>query len=310
MILHQPVMVDELIYYLRPQANQNFIDGTVGLGGHAEAILKKTGPRGKLIGLDLDPLAISFAKNKLKKYQDRVLLLNKNYKNLKQIYNENRIFNQCHGLFLDLGLSSAQLADTERGFSFRSQGGLLMNFGDDYQLLAKDILNQWSEEQLTKLFKEYGEEHQGRQIAKKIIYYRKKNKLITVPQLVGLIFEVYKNKNKKNIHPATKVFQALRIAVNDELNNLKTVLGQVKDIVERGGRIVIISYHSLEDRVVKEFFRQESRDCLCPPAFPECRCHHQASLKIITKKPITPQTQEIQINPRARSAKMRVAEKI
>ncbi len=310
MLKHQPVMVEEVIFYLQPKANQNFIDCTVGTGGHAEEILKRTGPKGKLIGLDLDPEAIKAVKSRLKKYQRRILILNKNYKNLKQIFNENRIFNQCHGLLLDLGVSSAQLADQTRGFSFQSQGEILMNFGDDYQFLAKDILANWSAKQLTKLFQEYGGEKYARQIAYEIIKLRQKQKNITVAQLSDLILQVYKNKPKGRIHPATKVFQALRIAVNDELNNLKNVLPQTIEIVNRGGRIVVISFHSLEDRIIKEFFRQESRDCLCPPSFPVCQCHHQASLKIITKKPITPSQKEIFANRRARSAQLRVAEKI
>jgi len=312
MLKHQPVMVEEVIFYLQPKANQNFIDCTVGTGGHAEEILKRTGPKGKLIGLDLDLDAIKVAKIRLKKYQSRILLLNKNYKNLKQIFHENRIFNQCHGLLLDLGVSSAQLADQTRGFSFQSQGEILMNFGDDYQFLAKDILANWSARQLTILFKEYGGEKYARQIADEIIKLREKQKQknITVAQLSDLILRVYKNRPQGRIHPATKVFQALRIAVNDELNNLKNVLPQTIETVARGGRIVIISFHSLEDRIIKNFFRQESRDCLCPPTFPVCQCHHQASLKIITKKPIIPNQKEILANRRARSAKLRVAEKI
>lgn len=310
MINHQPVMAREVIFYLQPKANQNFIDCTVGFGGQTEAILERTGPQGKLIGLDLDPLAIKMASQKLKKYQERILLLNQNYKNLKQIYYAHRIFNQCDGLLLDLGVSSAQLADQERGFSFRSQAEPLMNFGRDYQILAKDILHRYSEQQLTKIFTDYGEERLAKKIAREIITLRKKEK-ITAKKLADIAYKIYQdNKIKTKIHPATRIFQALRIVVNDELNNLQKVLPQALEILSRGGRIVVISFHSLEDRLVKEFFRRESRECLCPPEIPKCQCYHRASLKIITKKPLTPTDQEILINPRARSAKLRVAEKI
>lgn len=311
MYAHQAVLVREVIKCLKPQPNQNFIDGTVGGGGHADEILKKTGPNGKLLGLDLDPEAIKAATKRLKKYRGRVLLIKTNYKNLKQIYYENRIFTQCHGFLLDLGLSSHQLADEDRGFSFQSQGEILMNYGDDYQILAKDILNEYTQEELKKIFKEYGDEKFAHLIAQQIIIARQKQKQnLTAAGLSGLILQVYKNKTKSKIHPATKVFQALRIAVNDEINNLKETLPQALKIITSRGRIAVISFHSLEDKVVKNFFRQEARDCLCPVDLPVCRCGHKQSLKIITKKPIIATPQEVAQNPRSRSAKFRVAEKI
>lgn len=314
MINHQPVLLKEVIEYLQPRANQNFIDCTVGLAGHAEVILTKTSPNGKLIGFDLDSMAITEAKKRLIKFKNRILLIKINYKNLKRIFYETRFFNQCHGLLLDLGLSSAQLADQKRGFSFKSQSEVLMNFGDDYQILAKDILQNFSEEKLIKIFKEEGNERFAAVIAQKIIQYRKQSRLarqkFTAKKLADLILQVYQNKLKPKIHPATKVFQALRITVNDELNNLKTVLPQAIDILNKEGRLVVISFHSLEDRIVKNFFQQEAKGCLCPPVIPVCRCGHQPRLKIITKKPIVPTGEEISKNPRSRSAKLRVAEKI
>jgi 16S rRNA (cytosine1402-N4)-methyltransferase len=308
---HIPVMVDEVIEYLKPRENQNFIDCTVGNGGHAEAILKKTAPKGKLIGLDLDPQAIKISQERLKKFQHRILLQNKNYKKLKQIFYANGLFNNCHGLLLDLGLSSTQLADHKRGFSFKSQGEILMNFGSDYNILAKDIINNWTEEELIKIFREYGDEEHASQIARIIVQQKQKQKQIsTAYELADLILQVSKNRLHKKIHPATKVFQALRIVVNDEPNNLKEVLPQALEIISNGGRLAVISFHSLEDKIVKDYFRQEARDCLCPPEFPKCQCQHQAKIKIITKKVIIPGPEEIKENPRARSAKLRVAEKI
>ena len=307
---HIPAMVEEVIDLLQPQANQNFIDCTLGNGGHAEVILNKTAPRGKLIGLDLDPKAIEISQRRLKKYNNRILLLNKNYNNLKQIFYENRFFDNCHGLLLDLGLSSTQLNDQERGFSFQSQGEVLMNFGGDYKILAKDILNNWSERDLAKIFREYGGEKFASQIARKIITYRQKQKQTTInaSQLSDLILQVYKNKPKGKIHPATRVFQALRIVVNDELSNLKEVLPQALEIITKGGRLAVISFHSLEDKIVKNFFRREARGCLCPSELPKCQCQHQPRIKVITKKPIIPSQKEIMENPRIRSAKLRVAE--
>jgi len=314
---HQPVLVAEVIKYLAPKTNENYIDGTVGAGGLALEILKKTGPAGRLLGFDLDPLMLSAAEKKLVSYQKRILLIKTNYKNLKQKFYETRFFSECHGVILDLGLSSVQLADQARGFSFKSDQEILMNYGEDYQLLAKDIIRTWPKEKLIKIFKEDGGEKYAAEIVQKIIDYRKQKQklpppqnLITASQLADLILQVYKNKNKTKIHPATKVFQALRINVNDELNNLRAVLEQALEVVKPGGRLAIISFHSGEDKIVKHFFQKEARDCLCPPDFPVCRCQHQARLRIQTKKPISPSFQEIISNPRARSAKLRVAEVI
>jgi len=318
MTKHVPVLLKEVIQTLQPKKNQNFIDCTLGGGGHAEAILEKTAPNGKLIGLDLDPQAIGRSKERLQKFNNRYVLLKQNYKNLKPIFYETRLFDNCHGILLDLGLSSDQLADEERGFSFQSTGEVRMNFGDDYQALASDILKNYQEKDLIKIFKEYGEEKHAYRIVKKIMEWRqltsekgsKQKQKITAQTLTDLILQATNNQSYKKIHPATKIFQALRITVNDELNNLKKVLPQAIEILEPEGRLVIISFHSLEDRIVKEYFKKESKDCWCPPEVPVCRCGHYANLKIITKKAITPTPEETKKNPRSRSAKLRVAEKI
>lgn len=318
---HQPVLVKEVLEYLNLKPNDNVIDGTVGGGGHAEAILKKIGPNGHLLGLDRDPKAIAAAQQRLIRFKNRFTLIQDSYKNLPSIINNyfrvkrNKNKNiyaersgiQFNHLLLDLGLSSAQVAPKdERGFSFQNDSPLDMRFGPDSFLTAGEILNKWSKDELIKIFKEYGEERYAKKIAEKIVLSRQKKPIKTTLDLV----EIIDYRQRGRIHPATKVFQALRIAVNDELNVLKESLPSILDILSPAGRIAVISYHSLEDRIVKRFFQKEAKDCLCPKNIPICQCHHQARLKIITKKPIVPKFEEIEQNPRSRSAKLRVAEKV
>jgi len=306
---HQPVLVKEVLQYLSPKANENFIDCTLGAGGHAKEILRLTAPAGKLLGIDLDPEVIKAAKENLKNFRNRLVLVNDNYKNLKEIIYDTG-FNKINGILLDLGISSYELQDQTRGFSFKVSAFLDMRFGNGKKTAA-DVVNHYKEEELAKIFKEYGEERYSRQIAREIVLSRKKNKINTTDQLVSLIEKVYKNKPKPHkIHVATKVFQALRIEVNDELNNLKKILPVSLEILEKGGRLVVISFHSLEDRVVKHFFRQEAKDCICPLESLECRCQHKARLRILTKKVVMASKEEIISNPRSRSAKLRAALKI
>jgi len=306
---HEPVLLEEVINYLAPQSNENFVDCTLGGGGHAQAILKRTGPNGELLGIDLDPNALSIAADNLKEFKGRIKLIQDNFKNLKEIIPEAG-FNQINGILLDLGLSNIELQGPDRGFSFKGADFLDMRFGQQGQTAA-DILNKYKEEDLVRIFKEYGEERYAKEIANEIVKERKNNKIERTDQLVNLIEKVYKNKIKpKKINVATKVFQALRIEVNDELNNLKAVLPVALELLAKDGRLVIISFHSLEDRIVKEFFKREAKDCLCPPQIPVCCCGHKASLKIITKKVVVPSSAEIQLNPKSRSAKLRAARKI
>jgi 16S rRNA (cytosine1402-N4)-methyltransferase len=305
---HKPVLLKEVIEYLDPKPGENFIDCTVGGGGHARMILEKTTPGGKLLAIDLDMKAIEIAKENLKEYSSRIIFVNDNFKNLEKIAKESGLA-EYNGVLLDLGLSSIELEDLSRGFSFQKDAFLDMRFGTGGKTAA-DVLNNYREEELTKIFKEYGEERYARQIAKEIVSQRKKEKITTTNQLVNIIENVYRRKPKPKIHVATKVFQALRIEVNDELNNLQQVLPAAVKFLTKGGRIVVISFHSLEDRIVKEFFKKESKDCLCLPQIPVCQCNHKASLKILTKKVITPTSAEIKINPRSRSAKLRAALKI
>jgi len=307
--VHQPVLAGEVIEYLKPEPNQNFIDCTLGGGGHAQEILKLSKPNGKLLGIDLDPEAIKASKAKLKAYQQRVFLVNDNYKNLKQIVYDNS-FDKINGILLDLGLSSFELADPKRGFSFQTSAPLDMRFGQTV-LTASQIVNSYKEKQLSKIFKEYGEERYSKQIAQEIVKQRREEKISKTDQLVAIIEKVYQNKPKpKKIHVATKVFQALRIEVNDEINTLKKILPICLQLLAPKGRLVVISFHSLEDKIVKQFLKQEARDCICPPEIPVCQCNHQTKVKILTKKVIQPTITEIKNNPRSRSAKLRVAEKI
>jgi 16S rRNA (cytosine1402-N4)-methyltransferase len=306
---HAPVLLKEVLEYLDPKANENFIDCTLGGGGHAKEILEKTSPNGKLLGIDLDPEAISASQNKLQAFKSRIKLVNDNFKNLKQIIYVAG-FNKINGILLDLGLSSYELQDRARGFSFKGSAFLDMRFGSTGKTAA-DILNKYKEEDLIRIFREYGEERYAKQIAQEIVKERKHNQISKTDQLVSIIQKVYQNKPKpKKIHPATKVFQALRIEVNDELNNLKSTLPQALAALGKGGRLVVISFHSLEDRIVKEFFKREAKECLCPPQLPVCICGHKAQLKILTKKVIIPSLAEIKSNPRSRSAKLRAAQKI
>jgi 16S rRNA (cytosine1402-N4)-methyltransferase len=308
---HQPVMLEEVVHYLKLKRGDKVIDCTSGGGGHALAILKRIIPTGKLLGIDLDPLAIQAAGEATKDYKRKIILVKDNFKNLKSIANVNRFY-KVNSILLDLGLSSGQIQDQRRGFSFLAEGSLDMRFGPLSDLTAEKILNTYNQKELIEIFKSFGEEKLAKPISQKIIEMRKKAPLTSPKQLVEITSEIYRKyyRGKSKINPATKVFQALRIAVNQEFENLKEILPQAVKLLIKGGRLVIISYHSLEDKIVKEFFKQESRDCICPPQRPTCQCQHKKTLKIITKKPATPKEEETTENPRARSAKMRVAEKI
>jgi len=310
---HIPVLLNEAITNLQLKAGDTVIDGTVGGGGHLVAIAKVIGPQGKILGFDLDELALQQARQQIKenKISPKVTLVKSNFKKLKQKIYDQGITN-VDGIIFDLGLSTGELKDPKRGFSFTIDAPLDMRFDTAGMIKAADILNTWPEKKLALLFKENGEEPLARQIAAKIFRQRKIKKLERTFELVDLIASVYgaKYNRRSKSHPATKVFQALRIAVNDELENLKSVLPDAVDLLNPGRRLAVIAFHSLEDRIVKNYFRQESKDCLCPKQMPICQCQHKAAIKLITKKPITPNFDEINQNPKSRSAKMRVAEKI
>lgn len=305
---HEPVMSKEVLDFLQPKKNQNFVDCTVGGAGHARAILQKTSPRGKLLGLDWDQQAVSRAMEILADFRDRVTLVKANYIDIKKVVYE-RKFNSIDGILLDLGLSSDQLQASGRGFSFQKSELLDMRFSLENDLTAEKILNRWDKKELIKIFREFGEEKQANKIAQAVCQARKEQPIKTTLQLVELIIKNKKLDKRRKIHPATQIFQALRIAVNNELENVKLGLQECLEVLEPGGRLAVITFHSLEDRIVKKYFQQESKDCLCPPEIPECRCGHKAQLKILTKKPVCPSDDEITKNFRSRSAKLRVIEK-
>jgi 16S rRNA (cytosine1402-N4)-methyltransferase len=307
MTKHKPVLLDEVIEFLNPQANQNFVDCTLGGGGHAKAILEKTGPNGILLGLDWDKDAIEKAKVTLKKYNDRVIYANSSYVDIQKVIYDKKI-DKVDAILLDLGLSSDQLEGT-RGFSFRLDDALDMRYSqDETELTAEEIVNDYSAGRLEEILKENAEENQAKRIVRAIVESRKKSRIETTKQLAEIIEAEIPNNAR--IHPATKTFQALRIEVNNEFDNVAQGLKNCLDILSPDGKLAVISFHSLEDRIVKQYFKQESRECICPIEIPICRCNHHSRLKSITKKPIMASQDEIRSNPRSRSAKLRIIQKL
>ncbi len=309
---HVPVLLNEVIKFLDPKPNQNFVDCTLGAGGHTIEILKRTAPNGKILGIDLDMRAILIAKQKVLKAgieSSRLVATRGNYRNIGDIVLQNN-FKNISGILIDLGFSSMEIEDPEKGFSFQIDAPLDMRYGQVGETAA-DILNRSREQELVRIFKEYGEEKFSGRIARRICEIRKNNPIDTTFKLVNAIAEVVPKKFQfGRVHFATKVFQALRIATNDELGNLEKVLPEAVELLPRGARLAIISFHSLEDRIVKQYFKKESIDCVCPKSIPVCNCGHKAILKILNKKPIVPSEEEATQNPRSRSAKLRVAEKL
>jgi len=302
---HLSVLYQESINFLQPKNHGRYVDGTLGAGGHAAGILDSSQPDGLLLGLDIDDQALQITEARLAKYGSRVIIKKDSYANLaKQLLIIN--WPCADGILLDLGLSSMQLDTFDRGFSFIKDAPLDMRFNRDQKRTASEIINTWSEKDLIKVLWDFGEEPKSRQIAACIVDQRP---ISTTHQLAALILGAYKGKRGK-VHPATQTFQALRIAVNEELDTLEKGLKEALKALCRGGRLAVISFHSLEDRKVKQFFQRESRDCICPPEQPVCVCGHKASVRLITKKAIIPSQEEVVKNPRARSAKMRVVEKL
>ncbi|MCJ7522681.1 MAG: 16S rRNA (cytosine(1402)-N(4))-methyltransferase RsmH [Dehalococcoidia bacterium] len=302
---HEPVMLEECISALQVQRGGRYIDCTVGGGGHAAAILEESSPGGRLIGIDADPHAIRVARGKLKPYGKDAILVNENFKYLENICTRHG-FSPVNGVLFDLGMSSLQLEGAGRGFSFRQDSPLDMRFSDRQDLTAADVVNTYPEVELAQLLHRYGEEQRNRQIARCIVERRP----LETTQELARVVEQAVGGTRGRIHPATKTFQALRIAVNHELENLELALEQAVNLLGNGGRIVVISFHSLEDRLVKGFFRREAQWCICPPGMPACICGHTPRLKVLSKKVFRPSPVEVQTNPRSRSARMRVAEYI
>lgn len=310
---HIPVLLNEVLECLDPKPGENLIDGTLGGGGHSKAILERTGPDGKLLGIDMDAGAIQASRMNLDGFKDRIILERDNYLHFKALKEKNN-FEPLNIFFLDLGISSKQLDDEMLGISFLKNSPLDMRLGGEEitgGISAEKILNSYSEEKILDIIKTYGEERYAKGIAREIVRVRKEKKIESTKELVDIISEAVPGKYKHGrIHFATRTFQALRIAVNAELINLEKVLPQILEEMAVGGRIGVISFHSLEDRIVKRFFASESRDCICGPDIPVCVCGHKKRFEIITRKPARASLEEIEKNPRARSAKLRVAKKI
>jgi 16S rRNA (cytosine1402-N4)-methyltransferase len=300
-----PVLLQTAIELLNVRPGARYIDCTLGTGGHAAAILGKCLPGGSLLGIDADPKAIEMSGKVLGHFGPAVVLINENFRHLEDICNRYS-FRPVDGILFDLGISSLQLEDLARGFSFRFDAPLDMRFNPEQSVTAANMVNRLSEGELADIFRQYGEEHQSRLIARRIVSHRPIN---TTLQLVEIV-EQASGSGGGRIHPATRTFQALRIAVNHELANLEEGLKQAVELLQPGGRLVVISYHSLEDRMVKQFMQRESKGCLCPPDVPLCGCGHTPVLKIISQKAIMASPAEIEANPRSRSAKLRAAERL
>ncbi len=299
---HKPVLKEEALNFLDPKKGQTIIDATVGLGGHSLYLLKKVDGL-KIIGVDKDRQALKAAKENLEPFQDRVDLIKGNFVNLSKLINKT-----VAGVLLDLGVSSMQLDKAERGFAFSKNAQLDMRMDKDKKLTAKEIVNTYSGKNLEKILKEYGEERWTKKIVQKILQERP---IKTTKKLAAVVQRAIPAKYQSNrIHPATRTFQAIRIEVNDELSKLKEGLKESFKILKKEGKLVVISYHSLEDRIVKNYFRYLETDCVCPEDYPICKCDKKQETKILTKKPITASKKEVENNPRSRSAKLRAIEKI
>jgi len=302
---HRPVLYNEIINFLQPRREGYYVDGTLGAGGHARGILEASSPDGRLLGLDVDPQALALASKRLFIFGERVIIRKASYVTLAEQLRAVG-WSKVQGILFDLGASSMQFDTAGRGFSFREDAPLDMRFDPDNPVKAADLVNSLSEQELADILYQYGEERRAYQVARAIVRARP---ISTTGELAGIVAKVT-GSGKHGMHPATRTFQALRIAVNHELEALEEVLPQAVEALAPSGRLAVISFHSLEDRTVKQFMRKESRDCLCPPRQPVCTCGHKATIQEVTRHPIEPGEQEKQENPRARSARLRVAEKL
>jgi 16S rRNA (cytosine1402-N4)-methyltransferase len=305
---HQSVLEGEILKHLDLEEGSLIVDGTLGDGGHTELILKNTtGVRVLAIDRDLD--AIERAGKRLAPFKNRTILVHENFSNIKSILKKANVMS-VNGLLLDLGVSSPQLDSPERGFSFMRNGPLDMRMDSTQKTTAADLLVNLSDRELVFTIKEYGEERYPKRIVRAIRKAQIQNAITTTHQLSNIISSVIHLSRSTKIHPATRTFQALRIVVNNELEHIKKTLSDSIEILNASARIMVISFHSLEDRIIKNFFKDEEKGCICPPKIPICSCGHMARLKIITRKPVTPTAEEVRSNSRASSAKMRVAERV
>lgn len=304
---HIPVLYRECIDNLVINKDGVYLDCTLGGGGHSEGILKELSDKGRLISIDQDDQAIEFAKKRLEKYGAKWKVFKNNFENL-DIVLYSAGYDKIDGILMDIGVSSTQLDDPSRGFSYRYDTKLDMRMNQNSELSAYDVVNNYSEEDLARIIYEYGEERNSRRIARLICEERGKKKIETTGELVAIIKRAYPERAQK--HPAKKTFQAIRIEVNRELEVLDKAIDKAVDALKPGGRLGIITFHSLEDRLVKNKFRDLATACKCPPELPVCICGGKAKVKLITRKPIVPQGEEVKFNNRAHSSKLRVVERI
>ena len=303
---HKPVMLSQVIEHLRPRSSGVYIDATLGLGGHARAILEESSPEGKLLGIDRDRQSLDRAARRLAGYAGRVEFHHGNFAEVKDIARHRR-FGSCDGILADLGLSSFQLETAERGFSFQRSGPLDMRMDTASSLTADEVVNRFPEPKLAGLIYSYGDEPGSRRIARAIVRARP---LHDTQSLAEVVSRAVRSRRRAKIHPATRTFQALRIFVNDELEALRQFVASAIGLLKEGGRLAIISFHSLEDRIVKGSLGSMARGCICPPEVPVCVCDRKKLLKLVCRKPVSPTEEEKIRNPRSRSAKLRVAERL
>ncbi len=309
---HLPVMVEEVMTALSPSPGSFHIDGTVGGGGHTLRILEATTPDGRVLGLDADPRALERTRARLDRFGVRLALHQTNFRDIRDVARAEG-FGTVDGVLLDLGLSSHQLAERERGFSFRAEGPLDMRFDPSSGVPASELVATLDEEALTRLLRNYGEEPHARRIARAIVEHRSEAPIETAEQLAAVVAAATPGPRpgaRRPIHPATRTFQALRIAVNAELDVLPVALEGAMDVLRPGGVLVVISYHSLEDRIVKRFIAAERRGCICPPVVPVCVCGRRPRVAPVGGQPQVPTAIEVEANPRARSAKLRAARRL
>ncbi len=306
---HMPVMLNKVLDLLRCKPDGIYVDATVGMGGHAQGILERIGPGGLLIGIDRDKESLEQAHARLKPFSGRHRLLQDNYKNLALILN-NLAIGPVDGILLDLGVSSYQILSPERGFSFQSDVMLDMRMDRTQQWTAADLVNNMSEKELADIIYRYGEERLSRRIAAAIVQERRKAPITRCLQLADIISRVFRVRGHQGIHPATRTFQALRIAVNKELEGLEEFFLEAFGFLKSGGRIAVLAFHSLEDRIVKRAFRRLAGQCVCNAAPDLCTCERQALARLLTPRPMTPGPEELSVNPRARSARLRSLERI
>ena len=307
---HIPVMQREVVESLRCCPGGIYVDGTLGGGGHANEILQYSAPDGLLIGVDVDDDALRESEERLRPFGGRKILVKGNFADIETIL-ESLNIREVDGILLDLGVSAHQLKTACRGFSFSLNAALDMRMDQSRGLSAYDIINTFPEEELERIIRDFGEEIMAKKIAKMISMRRKISPIKTTAELADVIAKALPSPFKaRRIHPATRTFQAIRIYINNELLNLYNAVNRGVDVLRKSGRFSIISFHSLEDRIVKDGFRSWEKGCICPPALPVCACQREAKLKVLTRKPITPAASEIECNPYARSAKLRTAQRI